>query len=69
MIRCQNTPAAVFSAIVVLLAPALAVATLVTAPVPAQADEAVKRFDQSPQFEQSYCFTTNFADRWKGGCR
>ena len=62
MTRYQNTVAAVFSAIAVLLAPALAVATLVTAPVPAQADEAAR------QFEQSYCFTATGADRWKG-CR
>ena len=63
MTRYQNTAVAVFSGIAVLLAPALAVVTLVTAPVPAQADEAAR------QFEQSYCFTTNFADRWEGGCR
>ena len=69
MTRYQNTAAAVFSGLAVVLAPALAVATLVTAPGPAQADEGVRRFEQSPQFEQSYCFTTNFADRWKGGCR
>ena len=69
MTRHQNTAAAVFSAVAVLLAPALAVTTLVTAPVPAQAEEAVRRFEQSPQFEQSYCFSANFAERWKGGCR
>ncbi len=62
MTRYQNTAAAVFSGIAVLLAPALAIATLVTAPVPAQADEAAR------QFEQSYCFTATGADRWKG-CR
>ena len=69
MTRYQNTAAAVFSAVAVLLAPAFAVATVVTAPVPAQAEDAVRRFEQSNQFEQSYCFTTNFADRWEGGCR
>ena len=62
MNRHQNTFAAAFSAVAVLLAPALAVGTLVTAPVPAQADEAAR------QFEQSYCFTATGADRWKG-CR
>ena len=69
MTRYQNTAVAVFSGIAVLLAPALAIATLVTAPVPAQAEDAVRRFEQANQFEQSYCFTTNFADRWEGGCR
>jgi len=62
MNRHQNTFAAAFSAVALLLAPALAVGTLVTAPVPAQADEAAR------QFEQSYCFTATGADRWKG-CR
>ena len=62
MNRHQNTFAAAFTAVALLLAPALAVGTLVTAPVPAQADEAAR------QFEQSYCFTATGADRWKG-CR
>ena len=62
MNRHQNTFAAAFSAVALLLAPALAVGTLVTAPVPAQADEAAR------QFEQSYCFTATGADRWNG-CR
>ena len=63
MIRYQNTGAtAAFSGVAVLLAPALAVATLVAAPVPAQADEVAR------QFEQTYCFTATGADRWKG-CR
>jgi len=62
MTRFQNTIAAAFSGVAVLLAPALAVATLVTAPVPVQADEAAR------QFQQSYCFTAAGADRWKG-CR
>ena len=62
MTRYQNIAAAALSGVAVLLAPALAVATLVTAPVPAQADEAAR------QFEQSYCFNATGADRWKG-CR
>ena len=62
MTRYQNTAVADFTGIAVLLAPALAIATVVTAPVPAQADEAAR------QFEQSYCFTASGADRWKG-CR
>ena len=61
MTRYRTTAAALFAAVAVL-APALDVATLVTAPVPAQADEAAR------QFEQSYCFTATGADRWKG-CR
>ena len=47
MIRYQNTAAtAAFSGVAVLLAPALAVATLVAAPVPAQADEVARQFEQ-----------------------
>ena len=62
MTRHQNTLAAVASGVAVLLAPALALTALITAPVPAQADEAAR------QFEQSYCFSATGADRWKG-CR
>jgi len=62
MTRSPNTLTVAFSGIAVLLAPAIAVATLVTAPVPAQADEAASQFDQA------YCFTATGAERWKG-CR
>ena len=62
MTRHQNTLTAVVSGVAVLLAPALALTALITAPVPAQADEAAR------QFEQSYCFSATGADRWKG-CR
>ena len=65
----QKTVAAAFGGVAVLFAPATAVAIFVAAPVPAQAEETFRQFEQSPQFEQTYCFTTNFADRWKGGCR
>ena len=58
----QKTVAAAFSGVAALFAPAFVVATLVTAPVPAQADQ------QARQFEQSYCFTATGADRWEG-CR
>ena len=62
MTRHQNTLTAVVSGVAVLLAPALALTALITAPVPAQADEAAR------QFEQTYCFSATGADRWKG-CR
>ena len=62
MTRYQNIAAAAFSGVAVLLAPALAVATLVTAPAPAQAGEAAR------QLEQFYCFTATGAERWKA-CR
>lgn len=62
MTRQPNTFAAAFSGVAVLLAPAIAVVTIVTSLVPARADEAARQIDQS------YCFTANSVDRWKG-CR
>ena len=57
MTRCQNTFATAVSGVAVLLAPALAVATVVTSPLPAQAGARCpdQQMSESGPFQGSIC--------------